>query len=115
MTDTTRSQSEDATIGFLVAVTEEESATEGTKGIFSRGEREIAYTEISVNTLRVNMETTLNGLRQTFDGLDPLGSKFPLKEVQVSFEVSASGKVNLLGTGAEVAGTGGITLTFGRE
>jgi len=101
------------TLDFLVAVTEEELEVQGTKGLFGRGEREIVLQEISVETLRRNLRSTMVALREAFDGLERLGDGLPLKEVQISFEVTASGKISLLGTGAEVAGTGGITLTFG--
>jgi hypothetical protein len=102
-----------ATLNFLVAADEDESGG-GTKGIFSRGDRDVALREISVQTVQRNLESTIAKLRQAFSGLQGAGGDLPLKSVEVSFEISASGTITILGTGVETSGTGGITLTFER-
>jgi hypothetical protein len=99
-------------LNILVAV--EENADVGEKGWFSRGERDLTTVTMDPANLRRNLQSTLDALRVAFDGLTEVRAGLPLKEVQVSFEVSATGKITLLGTGAEVTGTGGITLTFGQ-
>lgn len=103
----------DATLTFLVAADEEEQG--GSKSIFSRGDRDVALREISVETVHRNLASTIANLRQAFAGLRDAGGDLPLKSVEVSFEISASGSINILGTGVETSGTGGITLTFERE
>lgn len=40
---------------------------------------------------------------------------FPLDEIKINLEVSAEGKVALLGSGVKAAGGGGITLVYRRS
>ncbi|MFF5296093.1 Pepco domain-containing protein [Paractinoplanes globisporus] len=102
-----------ATLDFLVSAEDEKTA--GTKGIFTRGEYDVARCEISVDAFQQNLEATVAKLRQAFAGLATAGDDLPLKKVEVSFEVTASGKICILGTGVEMSGTGGIKLTFERQ
>jgi|SRR5579859_7303223 len=95
---------------FLVSI-EDDVAAGSEKGIFGRAETSLR--QIPVATLQENLTETIRGLRELFEIESPQQAKFPLKQVQVSFEVTATGKVALLGTSAEVSGRGAITLTFG--
>jgi hypothetical protein len=104
---------DDATLPFLVAADDEDSA--GTKGIFSRGDRDVALREITVEAFRQNLDATIGRLRQAFEGLSDAAGDLPLKKVEVKFEVGAKGTICVLGTGVETSGTGGITLTFERK
>ncbi|WIN00464.1 hypothetical protein ACTOB_004173 [Actinoplanes oblitus] len=104
--------SADATLTFLVAADDDPDG--GSKGIFSRGDRDVALRQISVETVQRNLASTIAGLRQAFAGLRDAAGDLPLKSVEVSFEVSATGTITILGTGVETSGTGGITLTFER-
>ncbi|XVV15640.1 Pepco domain-containing protein [Actinoplanes sp. CA-131856] len=101
-----------ATLNFLVAADEETGG--GTKGIFSRGDRDVVLRDISVETVQRNLASTIGKLREAFSGLRDAGGDLPLKSVEVSFEISATGTITILGTGVETSGTGGITLTFER-
>jgi len=40
--------------------------------------------------------------------------EFHLSQVQISAEISATGKLSIFGTGAEVSGKGGLVFTFHR-
>jgi hypothetical protein len=99
------------TLEFVVSF-DDETAAGGEKGIFGRRD-DPQLRRIPVAAVRESLRETLSGLRHLFDGVTEAPACLPLKEVQVSFEVTATGKVALIGTGAEVAGKGAITLTFG--
>jgi hypothetical protein len=99
------------TLTFLVSIDDSVSPG-GEKGLFT-GRLEPTLQNVSVAHLRDSFEETLTGLAVLFAKLDNTPIGLPVKEVQVSFEVTATGKVALLGTGAEVAGKGAITITLG--
>jgi hypothetical protein len=100
------------TLTFVVSISDDESQT-GQKSIFNRVLNEPAIHEIPTDVLKQNLVKTLEGLRQLFTIDAPAEGVLPLKQVQVSFDVTASGKIALFGTGAELTGRGGIILTFG--
>jgi DUF1365 family protein len=102
----------DRKLSVVVAV-DDDSGT-GTKSIFRQRERDLTVEEISAATIGRNLQACLDALRDVFSGLGDLHDGLPLKEAQVAFEIGASGRVSVFGTGAEVSGTGSITLTFGR-
>lgn len=110
-TDATR-PAEDLT--FLVSIEEDTSTEAREKGIFGRIQGEPSLRQIPVAVLQENLRETLGGLRELFDVDSPHDSRFPLKQVEISFEVTAGGKIALLGTSAEVTGSGAIKLTFGK-
>ncbi|MFC8623291.1 Pepco domain-containing protein [Streptomyces anulatus] len=84
----------------------------GTKGIRRRNGTDLASVPVRVEQLRESLEGTVAALRDVFGRIAETSGQFPLKEVQVSFEVSAKGGIRLIGT-SEVEGKGGITLVFG--
>lgn len=100
----------DESLPFLVAL--DEDAEDNTKGLFRRGEREVALRDIPVAVLRHNLERTVAALRGMFDDIAAEPGRLRLREAQFSFEVSAKGGLNFVGT-TEVGSTGAITLTFG--
>lgn len=102
------------TLTFLVSLEDDETPNAGEKGIFGRStDRSTSLRDIPVNILQNNISQTLESLRELFDVESHTGSTFPLKQIEVAFEVTASGKIVLLGAGAEIAGKGAIKLTFG--
>ncbi|MEU6099946.1 Pepco domain-containing protein [Streptomyces flaveolus] len=84
----------------------------GTKGRRRTANGEVAAVPVRVEQLRANLESTVDALREVFGRISDAGGRFPLREVQVSFEVSAKGGIRLIGT-SEVEGKGGITMVFG--
>jgi hypothetical protein len=103
------------TLTFLVSVEDDAIPNTGEKGIFGRSiDQPPSLRDIPVSVLQNNLAQTLEALRMLFNIDSGNQSKLPLKQVEVSFEVTASGKIALLGTGAELAGKGAITVTFGR-
>lgn len=85
----------------------------GEMGLFKeRGELRVCVIPASV--LQRNIHETLQALWPVFMDLPESQSGLTLQQIQATFEITASGKVALLGTGTELAGKGAITVTFGR-
>jgi hypothetical protein len=104
---------DEETLTFVVSIMDDDDNSEaaGTKGIF--GQRDLpAIRQIPVAILRENLHRTVNELGSLFRNLATPEDTMILKQVEVSFEVTASGKVALLGASAEASGKGAITLTF---
>lgn len=90
------------------------SSTTGEKGIFGRrGGDDGSVQRIPVAVLRENLQRTVDGLQQVLRDIRIPEDGMPLREAQVSFEITASGGIALVGTSAQVAAKGAITLTFG--
>lgn len=104
---------EEETISFLVGLVDDEQSGNagGTKGIFSQREAP-ALRQIPVTVLRENLHRTVKELGKLFRDLNNPSDGLSLREVEVSFEVTATGKIAVLGTSAEAAGKGAITLRF---
>ncbi|WP_239341397.1 hypothetical protein [Frankia sp. CiP3] len=100
------------TLPFLVA-DDEEDVGGGDKGIFRRRGGETSVRNIPVAVLRESLRHVVDGLRGVFDEIAEAGGRLPLKEAQISFEVTASGGVTVIGASSQVGATGAITLTFG--
>lgn len=75
-----------------------------------------SVTEISLDVLKANLDAATEGLSEIFaSAFERTFGEFELNEVEMSLEVSADGKVGILGTGAGVKGSGSIKLKFGRK
>jgi hypothetical protein len=96
----------------IVAV-DGEGADGETMSLFRRGEAELAVRHVPVAALRENLKRTMAMLGGLIEDAMATGGSLPLRQVQLSFEVSANGGINLVGT-AQVGGKGAITLTFGK-
>ncbi len=103
------------TLPFLVSIddTDGQAGTGGEMGIFGRRDGELRVREIPVAVLRESLRRAVGGLRALFDEVAASEGGMPLKQAQISFEVTGSGGIALIGTSAQVAGRGAITLTFG--
>ncbi|UWE07911.1 Pepco domain-containing protein [Actinacidiphila bryophytorum] len=66
---------------------------------------------VPLGPLRRNLAATVDALQEVFKDVAARGGTLPLAEAQLSFQVTASGGVQLIGTG-QVQGTRGLTLTF---
>ncbi|WP_435822502.1 Pepco domain-containing protein [Microbispora bryophytorum] len=102
------------TLPFLVSDEESGTAAEGEMGIFGRGDGTLSVRQIPVAVLRENLRRTVGSLRELFDEIAAAEGGLPLKEAQITFEVTASGGITIVGANAQAAGKGAITLTFGR-
>jgi hypothetical protein len=79
------------------------------RGIF---ERRIIRAEIDANELRDRVHAFLGAMEHVIGGVMTTVGRYRLETVSVTAEVSAKGKVSLLGAGGEVAGKGGLTFSF---
>ncbi|MFF3588379.1 hypothetical protein ACFYYI_14590 [Streptomyces sp. NPDC002387] len=105
-----------ATLSFLVSLDDVPAASSsGEMGIFGRGVGEPRLREIPAAVLKQNLRRTVEGLREVFDDLSAGDSALPLQQAQIAIEVTASGGIALVGTTAQVATKGAITLTFGTQ
>ena len=71
--------------------------------------------EVPVDSLRNSLADYLAKMEDALNGVPASLSGYQVDEITLSLEVSATGKVSMLGTGAEVTGTGGLTLTLKRR
>jgi hypothetical protein len=68
------------------------------------------HQEVEVSTVTEEMKRVLGGLQTVLQSIPNVLGGFQLDEMQISLEVSAKGRVSLLGVGGEAGGKGGITL-----
>ncbi|SCY86770.1 hypothetical protein SAMN02745898_104328 [Streptomyces sp. 136MFCol5.1] len=113
VTDATTSDAVE-TLDVLVSVDDTGlPSTAGEKGIFGRGGGDSSVRQIPVAVLRENLQRTVDGLQQVLGEIRVPEGGMPLRQAQVSFEVTASGGISLVGTSAQLGAKGAITLTFG--
>ncbi|MEU1277289.1 hypothetical protein [Streptomyces sp. NPDC005805] len=112
------------TLPFLVSIEEPDEAEAdglaGDKGIFGRrgsndgeGSGAASVRNVPVAVLRENLQRAVDGLQQVIGTITVPEGGMALREAQISFEVTASGGIALVGTSAQVGAKGAITLTFG--
>ncbi|KOX03479.1 MULTISPECIES: hypothetical protein [unclassified Streptomyces] len=103
-------------LAFWVTASEEDLAQaargDDTMGLFSR-DGEAVLRSVPLGPLRKNLADTVDALQRIFQEVADRGGPLPLAEAQLSFQVTASGGVQLIGTG-QMQGTRGLTLTFKR-
>jgi hypothetical protein len=75
----------------------------------------LSRNSIAPAVLRDNLAHFLQAMRGVVSEVPDHFGVYELSEVTLSAEVSASGKVSLMGSGAEVGGTGGITFKLVRK
>ncbi|MGW2519992.1 Pepco domain-containing protein [Streptomyces sp. NPDC001617] len=98
---------------FWVSVTTED-ATDDSMGLFGRqGDSEPVLRSVPLGPLRKNLAETVDALQQLFADAEARGGTLPLAEAQLTFQVTAAGGIQLIGTG-QIQGTRGLTLTFRR-
>jgi hypothetical protein len=78
----------------------------------NRAELRYGRAEIPIEVFRHRVESFVTAMGDVIGNLAAAAGEYQLDQVQVTVEVSAKGRVSLLGTGAELAGKGGLTFTF---
>ena len=68
--------------------------------------------EVPADDLASNLSEFLTTMGMIVDGLPTGLGPFELKEMALAIEVSATGKISLLGSGVDISGKSGITLTL---
>lgn len=101
------------TLPFLVTVDLDELSEFGDKGLFGRSYDSPIMREIPLVVLQRNLRNVVKGLRYLFDEVGAQEGDLPLKQAQVTFEVSATGGIALVGNTLQSSAKGAITLTFG--
>ncbi|MEW2391769.1 hypothetical protein AB0933_25785 [Streptomyces venezuelae] len=107
---------EGQSLAFWVEATDEDTDLEGpgadTKGLFSR-DGDSVLRSVPLGPLRKNLAETVDALQKVFKEVADRDDTLAFAEAQLSFQVTASGSIQLIGTG-QVQGTRGLTLTFKR-
>jgi len=67
---------------------------------------------VSARALADRVEEFVNSMRTVLGELPEVVGQYEIDQITVAAEVSAKGKVSLLGSGGELAGKGGLTFTF---
>ena len=71
---------------------------------------------VSTEVVRQNLQELLENLGATLEQAhEATLGKFELDEIKITLEMTASGKVSLLGLGGDVGSKGGISMTLRRK
>ncbi|MFE6159896.1 hypothetical protein ACFQ7F_13405 [Streptomyces sp. NPDC056486] len=111
---------EGQSLAFWVEATDEDDNLIGadggpggdSKGLFNR-DGDAVLRAVPLGPLRKNLADTVDALQQLFKKVAERDDTLAFAEAQLSFQVTASGSIQLIGTG-QVQGTRGLTLTFKR-
>lgn len=68
--------------------------------------------EVSVSALREQVTRFLGALEDVLSVPRAKVRDYSLEDITVSAEVSATGRLSILGTGREIGGNGGFSFTF---
>ncbi|MGW6457983.1 Pepco domain-containing protein [Streptomyces sp. NPDC055078] len=100
------------TLPFWVEATEAdlEARRDDTMGLFSR-DGETVLRSVPLGPLRRNLADTVDALQTVFEEIAARGGVLPLAEAQLSFQVTAAGSVQLIGSG-QLQSARSLTLTF---
>ncbi|MFG2353597.1 hypothetical protein [Streptomyces sp. NPDC048521] len=100
-------------VDVLVSIDGGSPTGTGDMGIFGRNGGDASLRQIPVTVLRDNLQRTVDALQEVLGSLQVPDTGMPLRQAQVSFEITATGGIALVGTSAQVGAKGAITLTFG--
>jgi hypothetical protein len=110
MTDeTTQPNDEIWIIGF-----EEEDLQKQSADRFLWRREKIARQRVSPDRLKTEFTQFVEKMRGVVAAVPADAGGLRVEEIQLTAEIGAKGSVNLLGTGGEISGSGGITVTFRR-
>ena len=100
----------------ILIVSDEGDAGEGVRtmrGGVSKAAERVAAVDVSV--LRSNVQRFLDQIHELVDAEGRRSSPFKVKRIQVSAQISAEGKVALLGSGAKVGTSGTVQFILERD
>ncbi|MFF2508746.1 hypothetical protein ACFVTY_36075 [Streptomyces sp. NPDC058067] len=80
-------------------------------GLFGGGGGEVRLRSVPLGPLRKNLAEAVGALQQVFTEAAAQGGPLPLREAHLSFQVTASGGVQFVGS-AQMQQSHGITLVF---
>jgi len=96
---------------FWVSYEERMEDSDDSMGIFGGGDVEVRLRNVPLGPLRKNLADAIDALQQVFTDAAARGGPLPLREAHLSFQVTASGGVQFVGT-AQAQRSHGITLVF---
>ncbi|GGY88672.1 Pepco domain-containing protein [Streptomyces poonensis] len=96
------------TLPVLVSIEEEHD--DDSMGLFSR-RGDVALRDVPLGPLRKNLAEVVDALQEVFSEVAARDGVLSLKEAQLSFQVTAGGGVQLIGT-TQIQGTRAVTLVF---
>ncbi|MER5460851.1 hypothetical protein ABT010_09205 [Streptomyces sp. NPDC002668] len=82
-----------------------------TMGLFGGADGEVRLRSVPLGALRKNLAEAVDALQQVFTEAAARGGPLPLREAHLSFQVTASGGVQFVGS-AQMQRSHGITLVF---
>lgn len=82
---------------------------------FSRADARFQREAVKVADLEGALRAFLASMGGVLSAVPFALGEFRIDQIELSLEVSAKGAVSLLGSGGEVGGTGGVTLTLTRQ
>ncbi|MFF3500739.1 hypothetical protein [Streptomyces sp. NPDC003247] len=100
----------ESTLPVWVAADDIDELLDESKGLLSRN-GDAVLQQVPLGPLRKNLTATVDALQQLFADVAARGGSLPLQEAHLSFQITAGGGVQLIGTG-QVQGTRAITLIF---
>jgi hypothetical protein len=81
---------------------------------FRRSDARLGRQRVPVGRLHDSLSGFVSAMGDAIQAVPRSLGGFSIDSIELSLEVSATGTVSLLGSGGEVSGTGGITLTLTR-
>jgi hypothetical protein len=81
---------------------------------FGRGEIRYERGKLTADQLRDRIGAFLDSMRPVVERIPATLGGLEVDTIALKLEITAKGKVSLVGTGGEIGGTGGITLTLSR-
>ncbi|AXE77594.1 hypothetical protein [Streptomyces atratus] len=101
-------------LDVLVSIDDAEPLSDsGDMGIFRRRSEDTLVRRVPTAVLHENLQRTVDALQQVLADLRVPDGGMSLQQAQVSFEITATGGIAIVGTSAQVGAKGAITLTFG--
>lgn len=82
-------------------------------GLFGMGTGHVQLRNVPLGPLRKNLAEAVDALQQVFTEVAARGGPLPLQEAHLSFQVTANGGVQFIGS-AQVQRSNGIVLIFKR-
>lgn len=80
-----------------------------------RSQAKVARDKVSPEELKKRLDSFVSSMGDVVSGVPDKLADYQVNEISFTAEVSATGKVGLLGTGVDVTGGGGITITLTRK
>jgi len=96
---------------FWVSYDDQAEDESDSMGLFGGGDSEARLRSVPLGPLRKNLAEAVDALQQVFTEAAARGGPLPLREAHLSFQVTASGGVQFVGT-AQAQRSHGIMLVF---